>query len=480
MAGSGLVEANRRKFEGCLEKFLLLIDSQETDKAEIVAHLRFPSASGTLAGSALGRKLWDSQEGVALVSSLLDDPILRKWFAPPPESRLNEIHFRVGSLVDRWFKEGSDRAVIRRLANQLLDTLLEPVVTATGKKVFFGITLDSTISLPYNYQIEPATQEELGALLSMSGGRKVDALRIPSEPAIVVTTRVAVPREQWRAVAGTTAIAFPAAMLESMRFVLWLSTGVFCGNGDYYVTEESAFPIADLERQAASVQEVFSRGLDDRVGKLDESVIRDIMVRHEGGVHGAAGVELSEEALRPLWTALTFLDAALRSADTHFVLFFCYSALEGMLLLEKDNESRLGPRVARLIGGNDDERREVRRMIGVWREMRGSAAHGNRPYIEHMNRFVSIGSTTRNELDVESEVDVRRIEEAARRRALEISRRSYLAMLYLLVRVEADAPLAGMTRNAALKVLELALRNETSAAQELETMIPPTVKSIEI
>jgi len=473
------VELDVQELERCLRDFLDLVDSQPADKAIVGAHLRYPSASGTLAGSALGRQLWDSPEGSALISCLLEDERLREWFAPPPEHRLNELHFRVASLVDRWRKEDSSPNTTAILAREFAETLREPDVVATAVQVFFGLTADSLVVLPYDFRIAPATQEQLGALLSMAGGREVDVLRIPARSAVAAMVHVRIPRLQFGATAGITAVALPTAMFEGLRLVLWLATGIFCGKGDYYVSEESRFPIADFERHTASVGEMFSGGLSNPTARIDVPLVNEVMLRHEGGVKGRVDVQLPDDIGRPLWTASTFLDAALRSLDTLFVLFLCYSALEGMMLLEDDNDSRLGPRVARLIGRDVQERRNIRRTIEVWRRLRGSAAHGRRGDFPDLARFLG----REREIDANSpelsDLDARQWEEAARIRALELARRTYLGMLYPLVRVEAETVTEGMTRSSVLQLLESAERNDASAIANLDAMIPMVVRSIE-
>ena len=474
------MELDVQKLERCLRDFLELVDRQPLDKATVGAHLRYPSASGTLAGSAPGRQLWDSPEGSALISCLLEDERLRKWFAPPPETRLNELHSRVASLVDRWVKEDSNPNTTAILAREFAETMHEPAVVAAAVQVFFGLTTDSLVVLPYDFRIAPATQEQLGALLFMAGGREVDVLRIPARPAIAAMVHIQIPREQFGATAGITAVALPTAMFEGLRFVLWLATGVYCGKGDYYVSEESPFPIADFERQTASVGEMFSGGLGNPTAEMDVPLLSEVMLRHEGGVKGRIDIHLSDDILRPLWTASTFLDAALRSLDTLFVLFLCYSALEGMMLLEGDDGSRLGPRIARLVGRDVQERKDIRRILGVWRTLRGSAAHGKRAKLSDLTRFLGREREVEGDLREMTDLKARQWEEEARTRALELARRTYLGMLYPLVRVEAETVKEGMTRSSVVQLLESAERNDMAAVIELDAMIPAVVKSIEI
>jgi len=468
------------KLEQRLKEFLELVEAQPTDNATVAAHLRYPSASGTLAGSTLGRQLWDSPEGSALISCLLEDERLKEWFAPPPETRLNEVRFRIASLVGRRQAKGTSPDDLAVLARELAEALLEPNIVATAVQVFFGLTADSSIALPYEFHVAPATQDELRTMLSMVGGREVDVLRIPARPAIAVMTSIAIPRQQWGAMAGVTAIVLPWAMFEGVRFVLWLASGVYCAKGDYYVNEESQFPLAELERQTASVAEMFPGSLASRTAAIEPPLLRDLMIRHEGAVKGIANVSLPDDVVIPLWTASTFLDAGLRSLDTLFILFLCYSALEGMLLLEGDDDSRLGPRIGRLVGKDVQDRRDIRRILRIWRELRGSAAHGRRAQLSDLVRFIGREPNLAGDLGGMSMFDTREWEEAARVRAFELARRTYLGMLFSLIHVNDETITEGMTRTSLVKLLDQAERNDASAVIAVDEMIPAWIKDVVI
>lgn len=416
-----------------------------------------------------------------VISCLLEDETFKEWFSPPPPTRLNELHFRIASLVERWEEEGGGCERLSLLTREFVETLREADVVATAAQVLFGVTADSPIALPYDFRIAPATQNDLGGLISAANGHEVDILRIPARPAILAAIRLRVSRQAFGGIAGMTAIVLPVAMLEGIRFILWLATGVFCGKGDCYISEESRFPVARLERRSASVGEMFPSGSENPMAHIDANVLYQIVLRHEGAVKGLADAQLVDDIVVPLWTASTFLDAAVRSPDKLLVQFLCYSALEGMMTAKREDESRLGRRVARLIGRDTSERRRIRTIVGIWRRLRGSAAHGRRGEARDLLEFTgSRGDAVDNELATIDELEFRQREEAARGLALGISRRAYLTMLHLLTGVSGDVIAAGMTRNQVIDLLESAERNNADAIQKLDSAIPSIIRDIAI
>jgi hypothetical protein len=225
---------------------------------------------------------------------------------------------------------------------------------------------------------------------------------------------------------------------------------------------------------------MFPGSLEGRTVEIEPPLVRDLMIRHEGAVKGIADLSLADDVVFPLWTASTFLDAALRSLDTLFILFLCYSALEGMLLLQGDDDSRLGPRVARLIGRDDQDRRDVRRILRIWRELRGSAAHGRRAQLSDIVRFIGREPDSVGDLGGMSMLDTREWEEAARIRAFQLARRTYLGMLFSLINVEGETIKEGATRTSVVRLLELAEGNDAAAIDNAEEMVPAWVKTIEM
>ena len=96
-----------QEFSRRLADFLAIVRQLVPNLQAAPWHLGFPAGGPTLVGSDIGRDIWTTPEGQALVEYLLTDPALREWFAPPPESLLVELRLFVASVVDKWASSGA-------------------------------------------------------------------------------------------------------------------------------------------------------------------------------------------------------------------------------------------------------------------------------------------------------------------------------------------------------------------------------------
>ena len=158
-------------------------------------HLRFPVIPASpLRGSDIGRALWDSEQGRAVVDYLLTDPRIAQHHPPVPEFNLVEIRGRVASFALAALSAPEPQNFVRANVGTLFDELLN---NPQGTSYWFirgaDIAGDGFPIDPWTTLIS-ATDEAWNTLAARlpDGGLVV----VPSDANVVVIVRTHVEREE--------------------------------------------------------------------------------------------------------------------------------------------------------------------------------------------------------------------------------------------------------------------------------------------
>jgi hypothetical protein len=282
--------------------------------------------------------------------------------------------------------------------------------------------------------------------------------------------------------AGATAFAFAAIALERLRTAIWFATGVVPGKGDTFLWHVSPYPTGPFERIPARPEERLVRGAGrGEPCTVDASLLWQVIARL-GVIWDAPEGIIDDETMRSLWVANTYLSPSLAWADALMTLLMSYATMDGLLLAKDDDDMRLGPRVAWLLGTNDEDRRTIRRFVSDLRELRGDIAHGRRPDLLGVSSALG-QPITEDELSARFLLVRDELQSLLRQRCLGLLRRVLLAFLWLTVEVRTD-PLepmrpilqAGLTRNEILNLLESAEKNDAAAQALLLSRIPEAAR----
>jgi hypothetical protein len=155
-----------------------------------------------------------------------------------------------------------------------------------------------------------------------------------------------------------------------------------------------------------------------------------------------------------------------------------YAACEGLLLQKDDDDTRFGVRLAILTSENSENEKRLRRIAARWMEVRGFAAHGQRPAIEVMATFLE---EQLNPADLAgSPLGVDRTRRRAKERAAALLRRVFLAMLFACVDLDSEgSPRARYSREEILDLLEQAASGSNEARKAISVAVPAFVRNIE-
>ena len=132
--------------------------------------------------------------------------------------------------------------------------------------------------------------------------------------------------------AAKSALGWAQVMLERLRHILWLTTGVLPAGGDTYVLEQSNFPSAPIECFPASQRETFSHLMGGDTAVVDGPLLADVLRRFDA-VNGDAADTFPEDIVEPLGMAWRYAVPALESPDSRMTLLLCHAALDGLLRL---------------------------------------------------------------------------------------------------------------------------------------------------
>jgi hypothetical protein len=447
-------------------------------------HLGFPAGRGTVIGSELGQQVWEEPEAVELMEYLLADETLRAWFSPPPGFAPVELQFILASVVDRYAASHRPAGEFAAAsAAEILEAMHHPNPACVGFALAHGVAVERYVELPYGLAVAPATQEQLRSLPARTGISQIDAMRLPGQPAMFLICSTAASRADFGAFAAMTALGFARIGLEHLRTAIWLATAVMPGRSDTFLWHNSPYPAAPFERIPALPEQRFVRGSTPhgQVTTIDGSLLWQAVARLGIIWNEAEGV-IDSETMLSLWVAQTYVSPALEWADAFMTLLMSYATIDGLLLRKNDDDSRLGHRVAWLIGASDHDRRQIRKFITGLRELRGDIAHGERPDLLRLSTVLG-RQVSEDELSDRFPILRTELQSLLRQRCLGLLRRVLVAYLWLVVDavVDPENPLrpglqAGVTRGAILDLLESASKNDSAAQRLLSRQVPEAAR----
>ncbi len=443
-------------------------------------HLGFPAGRAAVIGSDLGRQVWESREGSQLLEYLLGDDTLGRWFSPPPDSAPIELQFMLASVVDRWAASGeSAEEFVTTYALEILDTLREPNPVCAGLALAHGLVVDGPVEFPYGLAVAPATPEQLHSLPASVRLSPVDVIRLPRQPAAFLISSTAASRAEFGPFAATTALASARINVERLRTAIWVATGVLPGRGHTFLWHSSPYPAGPFERIPALPEQRWGRDpRESGAAPVDGSLVWQVVARL-GVIWGAAEAIIDDETDRALWIANgVYLPPVLESADARTTVLLSYAAIDGLLRNEDDDDSRLIPRVAWLIGASVEDRRSMQKLLDRLQKIRGPVAHGRAPRLADAS--AAIGQRiSADELSARGLFATDDLERTLRTRCLDLFRRVFVAYLWLVIDAEVDPtnrsrPVlqAGLPRKEILSLLERAARNDAAAQTLLSHRIP--------
>ncbi len=465
------------KYKSSLLEFLQLVESLNQPKWLVAEHLRIPDFNhSTLVGSTFGRDAWEEPAAKNLIATLLEDEDLGRWFTPPPDSALNELRSQVASLVAAWeSRNATPQQIVADFADPFLQAVrnIKPVCSAV--RILYGIEVAERVEFASGLAIEPASPDTLTQVLTRFGASAREALRIPRRPAVLVWTTGQVSREDFASFAATTANGWADVLAENARLEIWLTTGQLPTLGDKYTFEQSDFPVTPSERFPASQRETHARPLDRDPGSLDTSMLYQIHLRMSA--LQAPPENFPEEVILPLWVANTFIHPAVDATDPLMSLLLAYAAAEGLILREKEDKSLFWRRLAPFIEEDIGEIRRLRRITQRWVELRGYAAHGQRPPLKVLAAFLEQQISQDDWASSRAGDPI--VWQEVQKRAERLLRRVFLAMLFFCVALDGDdSPRAQFTRDEVIAILERAASGDQGARREIIETVPQFVRDI--
>ncbi|HEX9641556.1 MAG TPA: hypothetical protein VGB13_09605, partial [Candidatus Krumholzibacteria bacterium] len=193
------------------------------------------------------------------------------------------------------------------------------------------------------------------------------------------------------------------------------------------------------------------------------------------GLRGGAEA-VTEEHMMPLWVANTYVHVGVDSADSLMTVLLSYAATEGLLLRKEDQDSRLGPRLSLLIATDGVEQRRLRKLVARWTELRGYAAHGQRPPVGAVAKFLEEDPSA---LPAGAFFGLDTVRQAAAIRASNVLRRVFLAFLFSMFSLdEYGRPVPHLSRNEVLELLEKAAQGDSHAAAHIVAEVPQAVREM--
>jgi len=428
-------------------------------------HVHYPAdPNTTLVGSVLGQAMWESAEGKQLISLLLTDPILNAWFGGQ-HVNLVELQAILASAIRSWAASNqSADEFSRHQAQNVLQALKRPDWPCWTIGVAYGVTAGQRLDLPRSYSIDPDVDRALSNAAANGAVTELHLARMNKGFGCLFLYGASADREMFGPFAATTAMAWGQVAFETLKKAIWLASGVSPVVGDVLVTDASSYPVVPLRHLPAPLQTypVTPRPLDEgEVALLATCLLRIEFVREDGP-------EMDPETELQLRLALSHVDTILRLADRLVAALLVYVALEGLLLNADDDESRLGQRVAWLVGVDTGERRSLRRLMSAYRELRGNLAHGKRPRLQDLETMLG-RKVSPDEVHAYFTWSGHETGELLKERCRELLRKVLLSFLTLVTNVESsEAVSVAATRRETIETLEAAIHRHEPARKLLE------------
>lgn len=418
------------------------------------------SQQGTLVGSVPGRAVWESQEGRNLRSLLLSDPALGVWFGGG-DVRQGELRAILASVIRSW--GGSNRSAVDYAlehAGDVLQALRKEEWSCWSIGVAYGVAVHKRVDLPMSYSIDPSVDNALANLVANDALAEQHVMRMSKGFGCLFLYGASASRNMFGPYAGTTAMAWGRVAFEKLKKCVWLASGVLPVIGDWFVTDVSPYPIVPFRHFTAPVQNYPTTAeiLEERELDLLGQTILRLECMQEGVV------TLDPETELRLRLALSHVDTVFRLADPLLTALLVHVALEGLLLDDGDEKSRLGPRLSWLIGRDTEERRAVRRFVSSYGEVRGALGHGKPPDHGHLGRMIG-RPVSQDEVDVHFSWAGHEAGRVLEARCTEILRRALFSFLAITIEIlPGKQARAALTRSAVIDGIEAVAANDPASA----------------
>ena len=463
-----------QQFLAILTEFLKTTQNAFPIANEAPLHMRFPSSErSTVLGSPTGKDFWESEPAQMLVENLYSDEVIASYLRPPENQEATELQGILASYVGVWNASGLEAAAFaNNTASELLAELRLNERACTAFRVVNGIEMPNETdgaNLSFGITILPASRRNLTQLFLNAGMNPIEIVKVPAGPAALVVIEQRVSRDDMGPLASVSAFGFSVVLGIQVRMALWLASGRLPTLGDAFAFEKATYPAIQHQQVPAALERKFPPSgeawtLDQEAVDQLDSVLRRVAV-----LWGWVNPRSEDETTRRVaWTALTYLDSALNTADWALVLLLSYSAIDGLLLSREESDSFLVYRTAWLIGRSDSERRDIRRFIDKLYFVRSKVAHGERPANSELARLAGEdeGGNAANGHSPDLELRVKN-------RCLELARRASLAFIWLaLDHDEQGLPYFRRTKSEIVGLLDAAHQNDVEAKNELSSSMP--------
>ncbi|MDK1046430.1 MAG: hypothetical protein QGM45_12205 [Anaerolineales bacterium] len=423
-------------------------------------HVHYPTGpESTLVGSSMGRAVWDSQEGKQLVSLLLSDAALRKWFGGR-EIRLAELRAILASVIRSWAASNQSESDYAGLhAANVLQALTRKEWSCWAIGVGYGVTVKNRVDLPGSYAIDPDVVRALANVVANDALTEVHLMRMNKGFGCLFLYGASASRDMFGPYAASTAMAWGRVAFERLKKSVWLASSIFPVVGDFFVTDVSPYPVVPVRHFPAPVQSYPTtvKALDEReLDLLGTTILRLDFMQERASA-------LDRETELQLRLALSHVDAVFQLADSLLAALLIYVALEAILLYEEDDDSRLGPRVAWLIGIGVEDRKSLSRLVTAYREVRGDLAHGKPPRSADLTRVLG-RNVSPDEVDAYFTWSGHETGQLFENRCRELLRKVLLSFLNLALNIgPGDTVSLALTRQQIIERLDAARRGGRGA-----------------
>lgn len=434
------------------------------DLATAADHLRYPDEPAlTLTGSPLGSDVWSSKTAQQLLEFLIEDPKLGEWFGRGGPLSTLELRSVLASVVASWAASGESAEVYAsRHAKDILDALKEDPRSCWAVGLVYAIGVERRIDLPYGLAIEPRAETFLRNLLARGVLPEKEFMKAPKGYTCLFLQGASVSRTDWGSLAATTAAVWGHVAFQRLSTAVWLISGVHPVIGDLFVMELSAYPVTPFQHFPRPLQ-TYPRTPATILGERHVARLRSAVAQLE--YVWSAPKDIDEKTDLQLRLALSHAEAVLRTQDSLLASLLSFVAIEGLLLYEKEDASRLGPRVAWLVGVDDDNRKTIRGFMEAFGRLRGEVAHGNPPKLDTLSKLVG-RQLSGDEVDVYFSWSGREAGQTLEQRCTDVLRKVLLAFLNLALTVRPDDTVSsGPARKQIIEMLEAAAQRGPQSSQ---------------
>jgi len=349
--------------------------------------LRFPAHDrGTLVGSMMASRVWSSAEARELLDALLSLAELAKYF-DHTTAGVTELRASISSVV-RAFATANEtpEQFSAKRAEAMLRSMSEENRNVAGFGIIYGITAPAPADLGYGLGVDPGVETMLESFTRQSFLRPSELVKMRSGYGCLFVAHHVVSRGEMGHLAATSALAWiPVAFLRLCQ-AIWLATGKQPVVGDVFAIETCPYPSVPFTHIHAGLQP--SLTVDNAL--LSNEFIESTreMLRRLNCFWSDESAKLERETELSIRLVLSHAEVIRDSKDTLITALLVHVALDALLMSTEDDDSRLGPRVAWLIGLDSNERRKLRRFLADLRDLRGKIAHGNEPSLQTLSRLV--------------------------------------------------------------------------------------------